>query len=93
MRERKDGELEGQYSVFVPKDEVRPTAALVAWPLQPADRENRLKEQKSGWGLEKLPTGRFHAHWASLLIGQRAVNLLAGFKRLLLPPFRAMARS
>jgi hypothetical protein len=86
LRERKDGELEWQYYVFVTNDEVRPAADLVAWHLQHADMENRIKEHKSGLGLEKLPTGRFHANWAYLLIGQIAFNLLAWFKRLLLPP-------
>jgi hypothetical protein len=47
--------------------------------------ENRLKEHKGGLGLEKLPTGRSHAHWAYLLIGQIAPNLLAWFKKLVLP--------
>jgi hypothetical protein len=36
--------------------------------------------------LEKLPTQKFHANWAYLLIGQLAFNLLAWFKRLVLPP-------
>ena len=41
---------------------------------------------KSGFGLEKLPTQKFHANWAYLLIGQLAFNLVAWFKRLVLPP-------
>jgi Transposase DDE domain group 1 len=86
LRERKDGELEWQYHVFVTNDAVLPAADLVAWHLQHADMENRIKEHKSGLGLEKLPTGRFHANWAYLLIGQIAFNLLAWFKRLILPP-------
>jgi len=48
--------------------------------------ENAIKEHKSGFGLEKLPTQKFHANWAYLLIGQLAFNLLAWFKRLVLPP-------
>ena len=44
--------------------------------------ENAIKEHKSGFGLEKLPTQKFHANWAYLLIGQLAFNLLAWFKRL-----------
>jgi hypothetical protein len=35
--------------------------------------------------LEKLPSRLFHANWAYLLIGQLAFNLLAWFKRLVLP--------
>ena len=48
--------------------------------------ENAIKEHKSGFGLEKLPTQKFHANWAYLLIGQLAFNLVAWFKRLVLPP-------
>jgi hypothetical protein len=40
------------------------------------------KEHKSGFGLEKLPTRKFHANWASLLSGQLAFKLVACFKRL-----------
>ena|SRR5262244_799844 len=40
---------------------------------------------KRGLGLEKLPTGRFHANWAYLLMGQIAFKLLAWFKKLVLP--------
>lgn len=48
--------------------------------------ENAIKEHKSGFGLERLPTQKFHANWAYLLIGQLAFNLMAWFKRLVLPP-------
>jgi hypothetical protein len=47
--------------------------------------ENAIKEHKSGFGLEKLPTQKFHANWAYLLIGQLAFNLVAWFKHLVLP--------
>ena len=47
--------------------------------------ENAIKERKSGFGLEKLPTQKFPANWAYLLIGQLAFNLMAWFKRLVLP--------
>ena len=48
--------------------------------------ENAITEHKSGFGLEKLPTQKFHANWAYLLIGQLAFNLLAWCKRLVFPP-------
>jgi len=57
----------------------------MVWHLQHADMENAIKEHKSGFGLEKLPTQRFHANWAYLLMGQIAFNLVAWFKRLVLP--------
>jgi hypothetical protein len=83
--EKKNGDLYWQYHVFVTNDEVTPARDLEGWHLQHADMENRIKEHKSGLGLEKLPTGSFHANWAYLLIGQIAFNLLAWFKKLVLP--------
>ncbi len=53
---------------------------------QHATMENAIKEHKSGFGLEKLPTQKFHANWAYWLIGQLACNLVAWFKRRVLPP-------
>ena len=58
---------------------------LVVWHFQHAAMENAIKEHKSGFGLEKLPTQKFHANWAYLLIGQLAFNVMAWFKRLVLP--------
>lgn len=81
----KEGELSWRYHVFVTTDAATPAPALEGWHLQHADMENRLKEHKSGLGLEKWPTGRFHANRAYLLIGQIAFNLLAWFKKLVLP--------
>jgi hypothetical protein len=83
---RKSGELYWKYHATVTNDEVRSARALVVWHLQHATMENAIKEHKSGFGLEKLPTQKFHANWAYLLIGQLAFNLLAWFKRLVLPP-------
>ncbi len=82
----KTGELYWKYHATVTNDEVRSVRALVVWHLQHAAMENAIKEHKSGFGLEKLPTQKFHANWAYLLIGQLAFNLLAWFKRLVLPP-------
>jgi Transposase DDE domain group 1 len=72
--------------VVVTNDEARTASAVMGWHLQHADMENAIKEHKSGFGLEKLPTQKFHANWAYLLIGQLAFNLVAWFKRLVLPP-------
>jgi len=85
LTESKARELVWQYHVCVTNDEVTPACALERWHLQHADMENRIKEHKSGLGLEKLPSGGFHANWAYLLIGQIAFNLLAWFKKLVLP--------
>ena len=86
LAEKKTGELYWQYHALVTNDEVQPAAAVMVWHLQPADMENALKAHKSGFGLEKLPTQKFHANWAYLLMGQIAFNLVAWFKRLVLPP-------
>src|SRR5262245_18985604 len=59
---------------------------LVVWPLRHATMENASKEQKSGFGLEKLPTQKCHANWAYLLMGPIAFNQIAWFKHLELPP-------
>jgi Transposase DDE domain group 1 len=83
--EKKNGDLYWQYHVFVTNDEVTPARDLEGGHLQHADMENRIKEPKSSLGLEKLPTGSFHANWAYLLSGQIAFNLLAWFKKLVLP--------
>jgi hypothetical protein len=82
---RKTGELYWKYHATVTNDEGRSARALVVWHLQHATMEKAIKEHKSGFGLEKLPTQKFPANWAYLLIGQLAFNLLAWFKRLVLP--------
>jgi hypothetical protein len=86
LAERKTGELYWKYHVLVTNEEARPAPAVLVWHLQHADVENAIKEHKSGFGLEKLPTQKFHANWAYLLMGQLAFNLVAWFKRLVLPP-------
>jgi len=83
--ENKKGELYFRYHVLVTNDNERSAAEVLEWHLAHANMENRIKEHKSGFGLEKLPTQKFHANWAYLLIGQMAFNLMAWFKRLVLP--------
>ncbi len=85
LMENKKGELYFRYHVLVTNDEQRSAEGVLIWHLQHANMENRIKEHKSGFGLEKLPTQKFHANWAYLLIGQLAFNLVAWFKRLVLP--------
>jgi Transposase DDE domain group 1 len=86
LAQKTNGELYWKYHVVVTNDEQRRAAEVLVWHLQHADMENAIKEHKSGFGLEKLPTQKFHANWAYLLIGQLAFNLVAWFKRLVLPP-------
>jgi hypothetical protein len=86
LRENKQQQLYCHYHVFVTNDETAPADQLLEWHLQHAAMENLIKEHKHGFSLEKLPTQNFHANWASLLIGQLAFNLVAWFKKLILPP-------
>jgi hypothetical protein len=86
LAETKTGELYWKYHATVTTKEDQAARALVVWHFQHAAMENAIKEHKSGFGLEKLPTQKFHANWAYLLMGQIAFNLLAWFKRLVLPP-------
>ena len=86
VAETKTGELYWKYHATVTNEEERSAREVVVWHLQHAAMENAIKEHKSGFGLEKLPTQKFHANWAYLLIGQLAFNLVAWFKRLVLPP-------
>jgi Transposase DDE domain group 1 len=69
VAETKTGELYWKYHATVTNVEDQSARALVVWHLQHAAMENAIKEHKSGFGLEKLPTQKFHANWAYLLIG------------------------
>jgi hypothetical protein len=86
LAKTKTGELYGKYHATVTNEDGQSAPEVVVWHLQHAAMENAIKEHKSGFGLEKLPTQKFHANWAYLLIGQLAFNLVAWFKRLVLPP-------
>jgi hypothetical protein len=85
LAETKTGELYWKYHVAVTNEADKSTRDLVVWHCQHATVENAIKEHKGGFGLEKLPTQKFHANWAYLLIGQLAFNLVAWFKHLVLP--------
>jgi Transposase DDE domain group 1 len=86
LAETKDGKLDWKSHATVTNEEKQAAGAVVVWHLQHAKMENAIKEHKSGFGLEKLPTQKCHANWAYLLIGQLAFNLAAWCKRLVLPP-------
>jgi len=86
VAETKAGDLYWRYHATVTNEEAWSAREVVVWHLQHAAMENAIKKHKSGFGLEKLPTQKFHANWAYLRIGQLAFNLVAWFKRLVLPP-------
>lgn len=81
----KAGQLYFRYHVLVTNKEKEEAEEVLQWHLAHANMENQIKEHKSGFGLEKLPTRKFHANWAYLLIGQIAFNVMAWMKRLILP--------
>lgn len=84
-RKNKKGEEYWHYHVII-TNELRDSARQVMrWALKRCTMENLIKEHKTGFGLEKMPTNKYHANWAWLLIGQLAFNLVAWFKRLILP--------
>ena len=97
LTQNKKGELYFRYHVLVTNNSKDGAAPVLEWHLAHANMENRIQERiqermenriqehKSGFALEKLPTQRFHANWAYLLIGQLAYNLVAWFKRWVLP--------
>lgn len=58
---------------------------LIMWHRERANSENFIKELKSGFALEHLPSGRFHSNAAYLQIVGLAYNLIAALKTLSLP--------
>lgn len=81
----KDGTLAWRYHVVITNDHRRSPKKLMKWALRRCAMENLIKEHKNDFGCEKLPTQKFHANWAWLLISQLAWNLVAWFKKLCLP--------
>ena len=76
---------EWHYWALVTNDPERSADELESWHRAKANVENRIKEVKLGLGLDNLPSQRFHANWAYLLITLLAYNLLAWLKLLALP--------
>jgi DDE family transposase len=87
LLEDKQGKPYFSYHTVITNDLWRTPKQLMKWALKRCAMENQIKEHKSesGFGLEKLPTRKYFANWAWLLIGQLAFNLVAWFKRLMLP--------
>jgi hypothetical protein len=81
----KQGRSYFSYHCVITNDFRRSPKQLMKWFLKRCAMENLIKEHKSDFGLEKMPTQKFLANWAWFLIGQLAWNLVAWFKRLCLP--------
>jgi hypothetical protein len=60
-------------------------SSLIRFHLARGGVENYIEEFKNGIGARILPTGRFLANWAWLVIAQLAYNLVQWFKLLVLP--------
>ncbi|MBL8166838.1 MAG: transposase [Acidobacteria bacterium] len=89
-KDKKKGLL-WRYHVVITNDQRRSAKKLMKWALGRCTMENLIKEHKHDVGFEKMPTRRFHANWAWLLISQLAWNLMAWFKRRCLPdPCRSL---
>jgi hypothetical protein len=84
-RLNRQGESYWRYHVIVTNNLRDSARQVMRWSLKRGAMENLIKEHKSGFGLTKMPTCSYHANWAWLLIGQLAFNLVAWFKRLILP--------
>jgi hypothetical protein len=82
----KDGSLYFRCHVVITNNEIDKAVDVMLWYAEHANMENLIKEHKSGFSLEHLPTQSFHANWAYLLIGQLAFNLIAWVKLIVLPP-------
>lgn len=61
------------------------SASLLRYHLARGGMENYIEEFKNGLGARLLPSRRFNANWAWLLIAGLAYNLAQAFKLLLLP--------
>jgi Transposase DDE domain group 1 len=84
-RRNRQGDSYWHYRVIVTNNLRDSARQVMRWSLKRCAMENLIKEHKSGFGLAKTPTRSYHANWAWLLIGQLAFNLVAWFKRLILP--------
>lgn len=82
---KKSKQHEWRYHIVITNDVKRSAKKVMQWALGRCTVENLIKEHKNDFGFEKMPTHKFHANWAWLLIGQLAWNLLAWFNRCCLP--------
>jgi len=90
--EDKQGNISYRYHAVITNDEKKSASKLMKWALQRCNMENEIKEHKSGFGLEKMPTQKFLANQVWLLIGQLAFNLVAWMKKYVLPEQYKKAR-
>jgi hypothetical protein len=82
----KDQRILGEYFMTAVITNLRGAgASLMRYHLARGGMENYIEEFKNGIGARHLPSRRFLANWAWLLIAAVAYNLAQAFKLLLLP--------
>ena len=81
----KKGVESWRYHIVITNDHRRTPRRLMEWSLKRCGVENLIKEHKNDFGFEKMPSQKYQANWAWLLISQLAWNLFIWFKRLCLP--------
>lgn len=86
LEKDKRGKQSWSYHAIITNDKKRKAGQVLKWFYKKCAMENQIKEHKNEFGLEKMPSQKYHANWAWLLIGQLAWNLMAWFKRKCLPP-------
>lgn len=80
-----EGQPQERYTVIA-SNRQESAEETVAWYNQRGDAsENRIKELKNGFGMERMPCGTLEANAAFFRIGALAFNLFVLFKRLALP--------
>lgn len=87
-KERRQGDLfEGMYSysaIITNRNDLS-MLELLRWHRERSNCENHIKELKHGFGLASLPSGDFFVNAVYLRIMTLAFNLIASFKRSVLP--------
>src|SRR4030067_803933 len=66
-------------------EEEKSAHEVLVWHNQRGQAENFNKELKSGFGMERMPCGKWWANAVFFRIGVIAYNLFIGFKRLSCP--------
>jgi hypothetical protein len=74
-----------QYHAVITNMRWRPER-LIVWHRERAASENWIKELKAGFGLDRLPSGRFESNAAYFALVLLAYNLVVALRRLALPP-------
>lgn len=75
-----------RYTV-VASNRVESAAATMAWYCQRGEAsENRIKELKIGFGMERMPCGQFNANAVFFRLGVLAYNLFKSFTQTTLEP-------